>query len=93
MKAQDTSKIILENGWNPNMESGQKVQLVGTFYALEIGTILEYRGGCDHPEHGWSIHLEGGEPNFLPGETPRETGTYSVPGYQFERLFKKIEER
>ena len=67
----ETTKIVLENGWNPNFDSGTKVIATRDVYAVKAGTVLEYKGGCDHPEFGWAIHLEGGEPNFWPGETPR----------------------
>lgn len=71
-----TEKITLENGWNPNFKPGTKVKAIATMWTISPGEVHEYKGGCDHPEHGWVVFLK--------------TSELHIPGYVFEQGFERV---
>ncbi len=85
MKSINTSRI-----GHPDLLSNTKVITIAPIYALESGTELIYKGSALDDERGWMVHLEGGEPNHFPGETPREVGTHRFTVNEFVTRFMEV---
>lgn len=71
-----TESIILENGWNANVEYGGLVVASRSMWSISAGEVFEYQGGCDHDEYGWAIQLKDCD--------------LTIPASNFETCFRKI---
>ena len=71
------------------IKSGTKVVALTTRQHWNAGDEFIYRGSCEGGQFGWTVHLEGGEPLNLPGETPQTVGRASVTIDVFQTCFKE----
>ncbi len=85
MKSINTSRV----GY-PEITSGTKVICTRTIYAVEAGTELVYISSALDDETGWRVFLEGGEPNYFPGETVRDVGTHTFTVSEFTTRFMEV---
>lgn len=72
----ETKAINLENGWNPNFETGTLVIATQAMWTIEAHQVFEYQGGCDHPEYGWAIQLKDCD--------------LTIPAHLFKERFRQI---
>jgi len=75
-----------------SIKSGTKVRALTTRQHWVAGDEFIYRGSCEGGEFGWTVRLEGGEPLNLPGETPTDVGTASMPVDVFQTCFELAKE-